>query len=89
MQLDESKDEIILCGNFYDKIVTDDGQTFLGIGESSVFAGILNLSSGKVKKMRAFSGSISSNQLYAISIHVRGNSILIAGNFDRDIMVDS
>jgi len=89
MQLDEAKDEIILCGNFHDKIVTDDGQTFLGIGESSVFAGILNLSSGKVKKMRAFSGSISSNQLYAISIHVRDNSILIAGNFDRDIMVDS
>jgi hypothetical protein len=89
MQLDEAKDEIILCGNFHDKIVADDGQTFLGIGESSVFTGILNLSSGKVKKMRAFSGSIASNQLYAISIHVRDNSILIAGNFDRDIMVDS
>lgn len=89
MQLDEAKDELILCGNFHDKIVFDDGQTFLGIGESSVFAGILNLSSGKVKKMRAFSGSISSNQLYAISLHVRGNSIFITGNFDRDIMVDS
>lgn len=89
MLLDESKDEIILCGSFHDNIVFDDGQTLLGIGESSVFVGILDILTGKVKKVRAFSGSISVNQAYAVSLHIWGNSIFIAGNFDRDIVVDS
>jgi hypothetical protein len=89
LKLDEGRDELILCGNFHDNIVFDDGQTLLGVGESSVFVGMLQLSSGKINKVRTLSGNISVNQAYAVSLHIRNQSILIAGNFDRDIRVDS
>jgi len=89
MQLDEVKNEIILCGSFHDNIIFDNGQTLLGTGESSVFAGIFDMGTGKVKNLRAFSGNNSVNQAYALSLHVWGNALVIAGNFDRDIVVDS
>jgi len=89
MQLDEIKNEIILCGSFHNNLSFENGQTLLGTGESSVFAGIIDAANGKVLKMRGFSGQISTNQLYAVSLFVKDNSIFIAGNFDRDIMVDS
>ena len=87
--LDEVKNEIILCGSFHDNIIFDNGQTLLGTGESSVFAGIFDMGTGKVKNLRAFSGNNSVNQAYALSLHVWGNALVIAGNFDRDIVVDS
>jgi hypothetical protein len=89
MQLDELKNELILCGSFHDNLTFDNGQTLLGTGESSVFVGIIEITTGRIKKMRGFSGQISTNQLYAVSLFVKNNSIFIAGNFDRDVMVDS
>ena len=89
MQLDEAGNEIILCGSFQNNITFDNGQTLYGTGESSVFTGIFSLSTGKVKQLKSFSGSFPNNQMQAISLFVRGNSIGIAGNFDRDVLVDS
>lgn len=89
MHLDEDSNELILCGSFQDNITFDNGQTLYGTGESSVFTGIFSLSTGKVKQLKAFSGSSPNNQMQAISLFVHGNSIGIAGNFDRDVLVDS
>jgi hypothetical protein len=89
MHLDETGNELILCGSFQDNITFDNGQTLYGTGESSVFTGIFSLNSGKVKQLKAFSGSFPNNQMQAISLFVRGNLIGIAGNFDRDVLVDS
>ena len=89
MHLDEVGNELILCGSFQNNITFDNGQTLYGTGESSVFTGIFSLNTGKVKRLKAFSGSFPNNQMQAISLFVRGNSIGIGGNFDRDVLVDS
>jgi len=89
MHLDEAANELILCGSFKDNISFDNGQTLYSKGESSVFTGIFSLNNGKVKQLKAFSGSLPDNQMQAVSLFVRGNSIGIVGNFDRDIVIDS
>lgn len=89
MHFDETSNELILCGSFQHSLTFDNGQTLYGTGESSVFTGIFSLNTGKVKQLRAFSGSFPNNQMQAISLFVGGNSIGIAGNFDRDVLVDS
>jgi hypothetical protein len=89
MHLDEVDNELILCGSFQDNITFDNGQILYGTGESSVFIGIFSLNTGKVKQLKAFSGSFPNNQMQAVSLFVREKSIGIAGNFDRDIVIDS
>ena len=89
MHLDEVDNELILCGSFQDNITFYNGQILYGTGESSVFIGIFSLNTGKVKQLKAFSGSFPNNQMQAVSLFVREKSIGIAGNFDRDIVIDS
>lgn len=89
MHLDEAGNELILCGSFQDNLSFDNGQTLYGKGESSVFIGIFSLNTGKVKQLKAISGTFPNNQVQAVSLFVHENSIGIAGNFDRDIVIDS
>jgi len=89
IQTEEEAGELVFCGDFRERLTCGAEQLLSGIGESTAFVGIMDLGTGRVKQARTLSGTTSSGQVHATFLQTHAGRIILAGNFDHDIQVDS